>query len=75
LDLIKNFKKGVNNMNMTIEQALQILDQAASRALLPRQDHYQVQVAVETIKAEFEKLRKELEETKGVEKKESKSAG
>jgi hypothetical protein len=34
-----------------------------------------VQVAVETIKAEFEKLRKELEETKGVEMKESKSAG
>jgi hypothetical protein len=60
---------------MTIEQALQILDQAASRAMLPREDHYRVQVAVETIKAEFEKLRKELEETKGVEKKESKSAG
>lgn len=60
---------------MTIEQALQILDQAASRAMLPREDHYRVQVAVETIKSEFEKMRKELEETKKVEKKESKSAG
>lgn len=49
---------------MTIEQALQILDQAASRAMLPREDHYKVQVAVETIKGEVEKLRKELEDLK-----------
>jgi len=60
-------------MNMTIEQALQILDQAASRAMLPREDHYRVQVAVETIKSEVEKLQKELEELKRI--KESKSAG
>lgn len=60
---------------MNIEQALQILDQAASRALLPREDHYHVQMAVETIKSEFEKLKKELEELKKEEKKESKSAG
>jgi hypothetical protein len=46
---------------MTIEQALQILDQAASRAMLPREDHYKVQVAVETIREEFEKMRKEGE--------------
>ncbi len=62
-------------MEMTIEQAVQILDQAASRAMLPREDHYRVQVAVETIKSEVEKMRKELEEGKKVEKKESKSAG
>ncbi|MBN2778651.1 MAG: hypothetical protein JXR36_13480 [Bacteroidales bacterium] len=37
-------------MEMTVEQALQILDQAASRAMLPRQEHYQVQIAVETLK-------------------------
>jgi len=49
------------NMNMTIEQAVQILDQAASRAMLPREDHYRVQMAIETIKSEFEKLTKELE--------------
>lgn len=49
---------------MTIEQALQVLDQAASRAMLPREDHYKVQVAVETIKGEVEKLRKELEDLK-----------
>jgi hypothetical protein len=60
---------------MTIEQALQILDQAASRAMLPREDHYKIQVAVETIKSEFEKVRKELEGLKKFEKKESKSAG
>lgn len=41
---------------MTIEQALQILDQAASRAMLPREDHYKVQVAVEMIKSEVEKF-------------------
>ena len=40
---------------MTPEQALQVLDQAASRALLPREDHYRVQVAVETLKAVIEK--------------------
>lgn len=51
-------------MNMTIEQALQVLDQAASRAMLPREDHYRVQVAVETIKTEVEKLQKELEESR-----------
>jgi len=62
-------------MDMTIEQAVQILDQAASRAMLPREDHYRVQMAVETIKSEVEKLRKELEEGKKAEKKESKSAG
>jgi hypothetical protein len=58
-------------MEMTPEQALQVLDQAASRAMLPREDHYRVQVAVETIKGEVEKLRKELEEVKNLEKKES----
>ena len=46
---------------MNIEQALQILDQAASRAMLPRDDHYKIQVAVETIKDEFEKMKNELE--------------
>lgn len=50
-------------MEMTIEQAVQILDQAASRAMLPREDHYRIQVAVETIKSEVEKLRKELPST------------
>ena len=40
---------------MTPEQALQVLDQAASRALLPREDHYRVQVAVETLKVVIEK--------------------
>jgi hypothetical protein len=35
---------------MTEDQALQILDQAASRALLPREDHYRIQLAVETLK-------------------------
>lgn len=48
-------------MEMTIEQAVQILDQAASRAMLPRDDHYKVQIAVETIKEEVEKLRKALD--------------
>lgn len=60
---------------MTIEQAVQILDQAASRAMLPREDHYKVQVAVQTIKESFDKLQKELDDLKKVEKKESKSAG
>lgn len=49
---------------MTIEQALQILDQAASRALLPREDHYKIQVAVETIKDQVAKLQGELDELK-----------
>ena len=62
-------------MNMTIEQAVQILDQAASRAMLPREDHYKVQVAVQTIKESFDQLQKELDDLKKEEKKESKSAG
>lgn len=32
-------------------QALVILDQAASRALLPREDHFKIQIAVETLRA------------------------
>lgn len=49
---------------MTIEQALQILDQAASRAMLPREDHYRIQVAVQTLKESFDQMQKELEEIK-----------
>lgn len=49
---------------MSLEQALQILDQAASRAMLPREDHYKVQVAVQTIKESFDQLQKELDELK-----------
>ena len=57
---------------MDINQALQILDQAASRAMLPREDHYKVQVAVQTIKESFDQIQKELDDLKKVE---SKSAG
>lgn len=35
---------------MTTQEALQILDQAASMAQLPRQGHLQIQQAVETLK-------------------------
>lgn len=42
---------------MTIEQALQILDQAASRAMLSREDHVKVQMAIETLAKELEKMK------------------
>jgi len=47
---------------MTIEQALQILDAAAARALLTREDHRNVQIAVETLRTRLREIEDEVRE-------------